>query len=469
MAERDPAGIPILATKLFIPQVRQSLVSRPRLIERLNAGLRNQLILICAPAGFGKTTVVSSWVRSLDGRHDPDSPGRPQTLHVRPHPNVPVAWLSLDQGDNDPTRFLLYLVAALQHISPEIGRETQATLEASAAPPPSVSAVVGALINDLASLASVSSLDLASLPALADHAADFLLVLDDFHTVDDVAIHEAIQTLVAHQPPHMHLVIVTREDPPLPLARLRALGQLTELRADDLRFSPEETGFFLREVMGLALEARDIQELDARIEGWIAGLQLAALSMQHRPDPAGLIADLGGTHHFIISYLTEEVLRHLSPDVRSFLLQTSVLTRLTGPLCDAVTRRVDGEAMLQHLYTSNAFVIPLDERHEWYRYHHLFAEMLLSQLRRIQPGLVPALHARACDWYEAQGMIAEAIEQAFAAEDYGTVVRLLEEHARPITCRGTLGRWATGSSGCPNSGASADHEPTWPLAGPCCC
>lgn len=391
----------LLATKLFIPRARQNLVSRLHLVARLNQCLSHKLTLISAPAGFGKTTLISAWAQEL-----------PQ----------PVAWLSLDEADNDPTRFAHYLVGALQQIDPAICRDV---LDA---PAPRIDTVIEALINDLATC-----------------PADFVLVLDDFHLIDDAAIHEAIRTLVAHQPPQMHLVIATREDPQLPLARLRALGQLLELRAQDLRFSSAETAAFLKDVMGLALNAQDVSELEARVEGWVAGLQLAALSMQHRENPGELIAALSGSHHFILSYLTEEVLRQLSPELQTFLLQTSVLDQLSGPLCDALTGRTDSAALLERLHTSNAFVIPLDETHQWYRYHHLFADLLRNQLNHTQPQLAHTLHARASAWFELQeGGASEAIEHAFAAEDYPRLVRLMEVYARPVLLQGyaqTVENW----------------------------
>ena len=391
----------LLATKLFIPRARQNLVSRLHLVARLNQCLAHKLTLISAPAGFGKTTLISAWAQGLQ---------------------QPVTWLALDEADNDPTRFAHYLVAALQQIDPAIGRDV---LDA---PVPRIDTVIEALINDLATC-----------------PADFVLVLDDFHLIDDAAIHEAIRTLVAHQPPQMHLVIATREDPQLPLARLRALGQLLELRAQDLRFSSAETAAFLRDVMGLALNARDVSELEARVEGWVAGLQLAALSMQHRENPSELIAALSGSHHFILSYLTEEVLRQLSPELQTFLLQTSVLNQLSGSLCDALTGRTDSAALLERLHTSNAFVIPLDETHQWYRYHHLFADLLRNQLNHTQPQLAHTLHARASAWFELQeGGASEAIEHAFAAEDYPRLVRLMEVYARPVLLQGyaqTVENW----------------------------
>jgi LuxR family maltose regulon positive regulatory protein len=386
-------AVSVLATKLFIPRARQALVPRTRLMERLNASLQYKLTLVSAPAGFGKTTLLAAWAREL---------------------RQPVAWLALDEADNDPTRFARYLVAALQQIDPAIGRDV---LGASA---PRIDMLIDALINDLAA-----------------SRADFLLVLDDFHLIDQPAIHEALHTLVAHQPPQMHLVLATREDPPLPLARLRARGQLLELRAQDLRFSLAEAAAFLKDVMGLALNAQDVSALESRVEGWVAGLQLAALSLQHRANPGELIDALSGNHHFILTYLTEEVLRQLAPDVQTFLLQTAILNQLSGPLCDALTGRNDSAALLERLYVSNAFVIPLDETHQWYRYHHLFADLLRSQLSHTQPQQVPVLHARASAWYEAQEDGArEAVEHAFAALDYPRLVRLMEAYARPVLLQG---------------------------------
>jgi LuxR family maltose regulon positive regulatory protein len=386
----------LLATKLFIPCARPNRVPRPRLIERLNASLAHALTLISAPAGYGKSTLVSTWAQGL---------------------KQPIAWLSLDEADNDPARFMRYLVAALQQIDPAIGRDVQGALDAS--PAPQTEAVIDALVNDLNAL-----------------PADFVLVLDDFHTLDNADVHEAVRSLVAHQPPQMHLLIATREDPPLPLARLRAREQLVELRAHDLRFTPDEASAFLKDVMGLALDDHHVRELDARIEGWVAGLQLAALSMQKRENPAELIAGLSGSHHFILSYLMEEVLGRLPADTRTFLLETSVLDRMTGTLCDAVTGRTGSDVTLEELYASNVFVNALDDDHHWYRYHHLFADLLRNQLNRTQPNRAPALHQRASEWYEEQGEAAEAIEHALSAVDYGRTVRLLETHARGIVLQG---------------------------------
>lgn len=398
MTQAAASGLPspLLATKLFIPATRQTTVPRPQLAARLDASLSHPLTLVAAPAGFGKTTLVSTWARRQP---------------------TPVAWLSLDEGDNDPVRFLGYLVAALQTADPSIGQAVQSALVATNAPPPL--AVIAALINDL------SRLD-----------TDLLLVLDDLHLVDAAPIHEAIATLVAHQPPQLHLMLVTREDPQLPLARLRARGELVELRGLDLRFTPAEVAQFLHEVMGLALDADDLAALDARIEGWAAGLQLAALSLQNSPNPGQAIARLSGSHHFILNYLADEVLRQLSPERQSFLLETAVLAQLNGDLCDAVTGRTDSRARLEELLAANIFVIPLDDEHRWYRYHHLFADLLRHQLQRTMPGRAAVLQQRASAWYEAQGDAIAAIDYALAAADYPQAVRLLEQHARSVVLQG---------------------------------
>ncbi len=407
----------LLATKLFVPRTRQTIVPRPQLAARLAASLTHPLTLISAPAGFGKTTMVSTWARS-----------QPQA----------VAWLALDEGDNDPTRFLSYLVAALQRVNPALGQGVQSALAASSPPPPA--AAITALINDLAAA-----------------EGEILLVLDDFHLVDATPIHEAVALLVTHQPPQLHLMLVTREDPQLPLARLRARGELVELRAQDLRFSPAEAAQFIHEVMGLALDEQAMAALDARIEGWAAGLQLAALSLQNSDNPAALIAGLTGNHHFILSYLTEEVLHQLSPARQSFLLETALLTRLNGDLCDAVTGRAGSAAVLEELEAANVFVIPLDDERRWYRYHHLFADLLRHQLRRTMPERASTLQQRASAWYETQGDAIEAIDYALAAEDYVRAVRLLENHARAVVLQGYAQTVASWLSRLPEA---------WRMAGP---
>jgi len=377
---------PILATKLYIPPPRPNVVLRPRLIARLNEGLQRKLTLLSAPAGFGKTTLLSEWL-AVCGR--------------------PVAWLSLDEGDSDPTRFLTYLVAALQTITATIGAGAVGALH-SPQPPPT-EAILTALLNDITTL--------------PDH---FILVLDDYHVLDATPVDLALAFLLEHLPPSMHLVISTREDPQLPLARLRARGQLTELRAADLRFTPAEAAEFLNQVMGLSLSAADIAALEDRTEGWIAGLQLAALSMQGHQDVPGFIRAFAGDHRYIVDYLVEEVLQRQPEAVRSFLLQTAILDRLHGPLCDAVTGQEGGNALLQALERGNFFVVPLDDQRHWYRYHHLFAEVLSAHLMAEQPDLVATLHRRASEWYEQNGSAADAIRHALAAEDFARAADLVE-------------------------------------------
>jgi LuxR family maltose regulon positive regulatory protein len=386
----------ILATKLYIPPPRSKIVLRPRLIERLNDGLSSgcKLTLISASAGFGKTTLVSEWVAGC---------GRP------------VAWLSLDEGDNQAAGFLAYLVAALQTlalskaegIAANIGKGVLAILQ-SPQPPP-IESILTALINEITSLPD-----------------NFILVLDDYHIVDSKPVDEALTFLIEHLPHRMHLVIATREDPHLPLARLRARGQLTELRAANLRFTPAEATGFLNQLMGLNLSAEDIAALDKRTEGWIAGLQLAALSMQGRSDTAGFIQAFTGSHRFVLDYLVEEVLQRQPEQIRSFLLQTAILDRLFAALCNAVTEREDGKETLAALERSNLFVIPLDDQRQWYRYHHLFAEVLRARLMEAQPGQVSSLHQRASAWYEQNGMRSDAIRHALAAQDFEDAAGLIE-------------------------------------------
>ena len=381
-------AVPILATKLFAPPPRPGLVLRPRLVERLKKGLLSscKLSLISAPAGFGKTTLISEWIANCE---------------------QPVAWLSLDEGDNDPVRFTSYLIAALQTIKPGTGESLLAALQSQQ--PPSTEAVLTALLNEIATISD-----------------SFILVLDDFHVIDAQTVDEALTFLVEHQPPQMHLTIATREDPDLPLARLRARGQLTELRAADLRFTPAEAAEFFNQIMGLNLSAEDIAALETRTEGWIAGLQLAALSMQGRGDIASFIQAFTGSHRFVLDYLVEEVLQRQPEHIRSFLLQTALLNRLCAPLCNAVTEREDGKEMLDVLEHSNLFLIPLDDQRQWYRYHHLFAEVLLSYLCQEQPDGVSMLHRRASVWFEQNELLPDAIHHALAAKDSEHAADLIE-------------------------------------------
>ncbi|HEX6778590.1 MAG TPA: LuxR C-terminal-related transcriptional regulator, partial [Ktedonobacterales bacterium] len=393
---------PILATKLYVPQPRPNVVVRPRLIERLNEGLRHKLTLISAPAGFGKTTLISEWLACGE---------------------QPVAWLSLDEGDNDPARFLTYLVAALQTIAASVGEGMLGALQ-SPQPPPTET-ILTALLNDLVNI--------------AEH---FILVIDDYHVLDAKPVDHALTFLLEHLPPQMHLVIATREDPQLPLARLRAGGQLTELRVVDLRFTPAEAAQFLNQVMGLALSAENIAALETRTEGWVAGLQLAAISLQGHPNPTRFITEFTGSHHFVMDYLVEEVLHRQPPHIQTFLLRTSILDRLCGPLCDAVVRDLaaPGQATLEYLDRANLFVVPLDHERRWYRYHHLFAELLRQRLQqRIASSTgdaesqVNELHIRASIWYEAQGLDLEAFQHAAAAHDVERAARMMDrERTHPV-------------------------------------
>ncbi|MCW5880949.1 MAG: LuxR family transcriptional regulator [Anaerolineae bacterium] len=390
---------PILATKLYIPPPPARVVRRPRLVARLNEGMRHKLTLVSAPAGFGKTTLVSEWVASAER---------------------PVAWLSLDGGDNDPARFLAYLVAALQTVTPKVGDRVLPALE-SPQPPPT-EWMLTTLLNEVAAL-----------------AVEFALVLDDYHVIEAKPVDEALRFLVDHLPPQMRLVIATREDPPLPLARLRARGELTEVRAADLRFTPAEAAHFLNGAMGLDLTAEDIAALETRTEGWIAGLQLAALSMQGHDDPTRFIESFTGSHHFIQDYLIEEVLQRQPDGVQTFLLRTSILDRLCGPLCAAVlnTSAAAAQDTLEFLDQANLFVIPLDDERRWYRYHHLFRELLRQRLQ--QSGADETeLHTRASQWYEDNGLAIEAFHHAAAANDIERAERLISGHGIPRHFRGAV-------------------------------
>ncbi len=377
---------PILATKLYVPPPQPGVVRRHRLIERLNEGLHRKLTLISAPAGFGKTTLIGEWVAGCERQ---------------------AAWLSLDEGDNDPTRFLSYLVAALHTIVPNLGEGVLGVLQ-SPQPPPTES-ILPALLNEIIPIED-----------------DFVLVLDDYHVIDARPVDDTLAFLLDHLPPRMHLIIATREDPHLPLSRLRVRGQMSELRAADLRFAASEAGEFLEGVMGLNLSAEDIATLGDRTEGWIAGLQLAALSMRGREDVTGFIRAFAGDNRYILDYLVEEVLQRQPERVRGFLLQTSILERLNGPLCDAVTGQQEGNARLEALERGNFFVVPLDDKRHWYRYHHLFADVLSAHLMAEQPDQVPTLHRRASEWYERTGSATDAIRHALAAEDFERAAGLVE-------------------------------------------
>jgi LuxR family transcriptional regulator, maltose regulon positive regulatory protein len=387
MTTQDNAG-PLLETKLYIPRLRRGLVARPELSERLSRGAELKLTLISAPAGFGKTTLLAEWLASA------------------PAGERSTAWLSLDPSDNQASTFWTYLVTALQTVVPGVGASALSLLQE---PQPPIEAVLAMLLNELSAVPN-----------------DVVLVLNDYHVVDARDIQDGMAFLLEHLPPQMHLVIATRADPALPLARLRARGELAEIRAADLRFTPDEAAAYLNEAMGLDLAARDVAALETRTEGWIAALQLAALSIQGREDVAGFIAGFAGDDRDIVDFLVEEVLRRQPDHVRSFLLQTSILGRLSGPLCDAVTGQDGGKAMLGALDRGNLFLVPLDDRRKWYRYHHLFADMLRARLLDEQPDQVPDLHLRASRWYEQNGERFEAICHAMAGEAYDRAADLVE-------------------------------------------
>ncbi|MEI7742664.1 MAG: LuxR C-terminal-related transcriptional regulator [Chloroflexota bacterium] len=403
---------PLLETKLYLPRRRRGLVARPRLTARLAIGAESKLTLISAPAGFGKTTALADWL------------GTGEAV-VTGGDGPRAAWLSLDPGDGETTTFWVYVIAALQTVAPGAGADALKLL--SAPQPPAVETVIAALLN-----------------GLGQAPGDIVLVLNDYHLADGPGIADGMTFLLEHLPPNLHLVIATRADPALPLARLRARGELVEIRAADLRFTPDEAVAYLNETMDLDLAAADVTALETRTEGWIAALQLAALSLQGRDDVAGFIAGFAGDDRYIVDYLAEEVLHRQPEPVRSFLLETSILGNLSGPLCDAVTGRDGGREMLETLERKNLFLVPLDDRRRWYRYHHLFADVLRARLADEQAGRLPELHRRASAWYEANQDRYEAIHHAMAGGDLERAADLVEL-AIPATvqARGeaTLRRW----------------------------
>jgi LuxR family maltose regulon positive regulatory protein len=379
--------------------------------------------LISAPAGFGKTTLVSSWIYDVRLTFDDLRSGMEASKIENPRStNVNhVAWLSLDEGDNDPARFLTYLITALQKIKANLGEGILVSLRTPQPPP--IESILTSLLNEIAAI-----------------PGDFMLVLDDYHLIDSRLVDQVLTFLVEHRPPQMHLVIATREDPLLPLARLRARGQLTELRAADLRFTRAEAAEFLNQVMRLKLSTEDIAALEARTEGWIAGLQLAALSMQRQQNTADFIKSFTGSHHFVMDYLVEEVLHQQPESIQAFLLRTSILDRLCGPLCEAVLRdpSTHGQETLEYLERANLFIVPLDDERRWYRYHHLFADLLRQRLYKSMSSMgnaerrVHELHICASQWYEENGLDLEAFHHAAAAEDLERAARLVEEKGLPL-------------------------------------
>jgi LuxR family maltose regulon positive regulatory protein len=377
---------PLLETKLYAPRWRRGLVARPRLLERLNRAAKSKLTLLSAPPGFGKTTLLAEWLDS--SKHS-------------------AAWLSLDSSDNQADSFWSYLIAALRKVAPHIGASALALMH-SPQPPP-IESVLPLLLNELGAISN-----------------DIVLVLDDYHVIDARDVQDGMVFLVENLPPRVHLVIASRADPLLPLPRIRARGQLVEIRAGDLRFTAGEAAAYLNEVMGLQLTAANVAALESRTEGWIAALQLAALSLQGRAQAASFIAGFSGNDRYIVDYLVDEVLQAQSERVRDFLLQTSIVDRLSGPLCDAVTGHPGGQAMLERLDRANLFVVPLDDRRHWYRYHHLFADVLQTHLRSEQPDQVAGLHRRASDWFAANGEPPAAIRYALAGQHIERAADLIE-------------------------------------------
>jgi len=398
-AQPDNPLHPLLATKLHAPRPRTDLVPRPHLVERLQQGMTHPLTLVSAPTGFGKTTVLAQWFIES---------------------GLPVAWLSLEPEDNDPTRFLSYVIAALQTLDAQLGTTALAMLRTPQ--PPLPEAVLAVLVSELTSR----------------ETGDVALVLDDYHVITAESVQRGMTFLLERLPPQLHLILATRADPPLPLARLRAQGQLTEVRTTDLRFGGAEAGTFLQDVMGLDLEASAIATLEQRTEGWIAGLQLAALSLQGRADASAFLSAFSGSHRYVLDYLSEEVLERQDVSVQQFLLHTSILDRLSGPLCDAVMEQEGGQTMLEALDRANLFVIPLDEERGWYRYHHLFAEVLRRHLRQAESTLLPVLHRRASSWYEQHELPAEAVQHALAVPDVELAARLIEPIVFPIAFQGQI-------------------------------
>jgi len=429
----DSSGL--LQTKLHTPLLRSSLVPRPRLIDRLNAGMDGRLILVSAQAGSGKTTLVAEWLSDLRfaitdfGLKSGDSQIESRKSKIENR----FAWLSLDDSDNDPRRFLDYLLAALRQVQADVGRSVEAILRSPQPPPNEV--ILTALVNEIATIPQ-----------------PFVLVLDDYHVIHTLPIHQQLNFLIDHQPPQMRMVFITREDPPLPLPRLRARGQLTEIRQTDLRFSPDECADFLQRVMGLNLSSEDIAALERRTEGWIAGLQLAALSMRGHEDVSGFIQAFTGSSRFILDYLIEEVFEGQTPEVKDFLLRTSVLGRMCGALCDAViseqlsvTSDTDHQSLitgsqeiLESLEHSNLFIIPLDQSRQWFRYHRLFAELLHQRLQVTETISISGLHRSASQWFASEGLFPEAIHHALVGADWEQAADLVAEQSVLMLRRGEL-------------------------------
>lgn len=395
----------LLATKLFIPQPRANIINRARLLDQINSGLDRAIVLISAPAGFGKTTLLSTWV----------------------HKNtIPTAWLSLDQNDNDPVRYLAYIITALQSVVPHLGQDVLEQLHSNQ--PDYSEASLIAIINEI----SAAKVD------------NFALVLDDYHLITISAIHEITNFILEYLPPGMHLIIATRADPDLPLPRLRGRGELVEIRQSDLRFTASEASEFINQMLGLKITPEDIAALTTRTEGWIAGLQMAALSMSGKPDIRKFIQEFSGSDRFILDYLMEEVVRGQPDDIQEFLLQTSIVDRVSATLCNALTGVRNSQEILERFDRDNLFIIPLDNERIWYRYHQLFADLLQKRLEQEQPKNIPELHDRASWWFEDHGLIADAIQHSLSSRNYDRAAELVDQVSEETLMRSeieTFLRW----------------------------
>ena len=420
----------LLSTKFHIPPARANVVVRPRLFERLDEGLGYPLMLVSAPPGFGKTTIVSEWIRHRSEMNRKEVEEQ-ETAPAHSSP-IHVAWLALTEEDNDPVRFFIYLSTALNSWNPGLSNTILALLESPQ--PPALRTIVTLLINALSQLPANQGVGTRA----------YVLILDDYHLIHTAPIHDALTFLVEHSPTQFHLLLTSRVDPPLPLSTWRARGQLDELRADDLRFTPEEATQFLNTTMGLALSLEAMQALEARTEGWAAGLQLAALALRGRTDRERFLQEFTGSHRYVLGYLIDEVLARQPDDLQHFLLKTAVLERFNASLCDAVSGEPGGQERLETLHRTNLFTIALDEHNEWYRYHHLFRDVLRLRLQQTQAELIPELHHRASVWYEAQGLTDEAIDHALSTGDLIRAGDLIVNAFMPLWKRsalGTLRRW----------------------------
>jgi LuxR family maltose regulon positive regulatory protein len=395
---------PLLSTKLYIPPIRTGLVPRPGLIELLDQGLERKLTLLSAPAGFGKTTLLSEWISQSKS---------------------PFAWVSLDKDDNDRVRFLAYCIAALRRINLNVDDQLLGTLQSPQQP--HIETVLIPLINQITGMKD-----------------RFALVLDDYQLIESREIHDALAFILDHQPPSLHLVIASRSDPPLPVARMRARGEINEVRASHLRFSIEEGDRFLNQVQGLNLSRDDLESLVNRTEGWVAGLQMASLTLKKKVDASAYIQDFAGSHDYIADYLTDEVISQQPGHIHDFLLKTSILDRLSGSLCDAVTGQQDSQQILKQLKGANLFVVSLDDEGQWYRYHRLFADLLHQRLLRSKPEVVPALYLKASEWFEVDGFTDHAIDYSLRGRHFQRAAGLIERVAEQIIKRSEIAmflRW----------------------------